>query len=29
MRGVYRLEAALAARVGLPFGLSLAAIAAR
>jgi SAM-dependent methyltransferase len=29
MRGVYRIEAAVAASVGLPFGLSLAAIAAR
>lgn len=29
LRGVYRLETAVAARVGLPFGLSLACIAAR
>jgi ubiquinone/menaquinone biosynthesis C-methylase UbiE len=29
LRGVYRVETAIAASVGLPFGLSLAAIAAR
>ena len=29
MRGIYRVESAIAAHVGLPFGLSLAAIAAR
>jgi hypothetical protein len=29
LRGVYRAEAAIAARVGLPFGLSRAAVAVR
>jgi hypothetical protein len=29
LRGVYRLETAIAASVGLPFGLSLACIATR